>query len=165
MFRTCVKKFSLYLCTSNDSVCSLAVRAEFQMSVSELKTDIREYASKTADAIVTSTQDSSVLLIVLYLRILPSQKGSQILHLPLQDSTHCQQGAHQMPAHLIHKQKHTVYLIQRFVRPLDHQHDTNLLHAFCPLVVSFYFFVASKKHFYYNSKNVHLQVVFLMKTI
>lgn len=48
----------------------------------------------------TSAERGSVLSEVLDLCVLPHQQPSELLHLPLQQVAHCQQGAHQLSTHL-----------------------------------------------------------------
>lgn len=48
----------------------------------------------------TSGERGSVLSVVLDLRVLPHQQAPELLHLPLQQVAHGQQGAHQLSTHL-----------------------------------------------------------------
>lgn len=48
----------------------------------------------------TSAERGAVFFVVLDLHVLPEQQASQLLHLPLQESAHYQQGAHQLNTHL-----------------------------------------------------------------
>lgn len=50
--------------------------------------------------VFTSAERCSVLLVVLDFGILPCQQTSELLHLPLQQVAHDQQGAHQVNTHL-----------------------------------------------------------------
>lgn len=56
--------------------------------------------------VCTSAERGSVLSEVLDLCILPHQQTSELLHLPLQQVAHGQQGAHQLSTHL---RTHTQY--------------------------------------------------------
>lgn len=56
------------------------------------------------NSLCTSAERGSILSVVLDLSVLPHQQTSQLLHLPLQQAAHRQQGAHQLNAHL---KKHT----------------------------------------------------------
>lgn len=50
--------------------------------------------------VCTSAERGSILSVVLDLCVLPTQQTSELLHLPLQQVAHRQQGAHQLNTHL-----------------------------------------------------------------